>query len=154
MVRLCNFKLSGAAVAELCSVTSSGGSVMRVVLLLVACVACGDLFAGIAAAEDLKTSVVGKWESAGDTANPSKIPLEFCADGTAKVGVVKENGVWVIAEGKYTVSKEGRVDFEGKFGESGTLGQHWTLKDGVLVGPRGPNPMVNWVKVKEDKEKK
>ncbi len=127
---------------------------MQVVLRLFACVVCGGLFAGIAVSDDLKATVVGKWESAGDTANFAKIPLEFLADGTAKVGVIKENGVWVIAEGKYTVSKEGRVDFEGKFGESGTLGQHWTLKDNVLVGPRGPNPMVNWVKVKENKEKK
>jgi uncharacterized protein (TIGR03066 family) len=110
--------------------------------------------AGVASAkdekakDDPKAAVVGKWESQGE----DRKPLEFFEDGTAKIGFVKKDGKWLIAEGTYTVSDAGRVAFKG--GHDGvTLGLYWTLKDGVLVSPGPPMPMLRFVKVKEEKKK-
>jgi uncharacterized protein (TIGR03066 family) len=113
--------------------------------------ASGVGLAGLPAArarEGPKSAVVGQWAS--DDAE--RIPLEFRKDGTARIGFIKKKGKWLIATGKYTVSDKGRVECEARC-EGVTLREFWTLKDGVLVGARGPNPMVKWVKVKQGKKK-
>jgi uncharacterized protein (TIGR03066 family) len=92
-----------------------------------------------------KAVVVGKWVSDDDEKNP----LEFLKDGTAKVGFIKEKGQWLIATGTYTVSDRGSVKCEVQY-EGSTLFEAWQLKDGNLVGSRGPRPVVRWVKVKEN----
>jgi hypothetical protein len=99
------------------------------------------------AGEAVKAAVVGKWVSDDDQKNP----LEFLPDGTAKVGFIVEKGAWLIATGTYTVSDQGTVEAKTTH-EGSTLFQSWTLKDGVLLGSRGPNPMVRWVKVGGEKK--
>jgi uncharacterized protein (TIGR03066 family) len=97
--------------------------------------------------EDLKAAVVGKWVSRDD----EQLPLEFFKDGTAKVGFIKRDGKWLIGDGTWTISEKGRVECDATHGGV-RFGQWWNLKDGELIGPRGPKPIVTWVKVKE-KEK-
>ena len=94
-------------------------------------------------------AVVGKWVSDDD----ERIPLEFLKDGTAKVGFFKEKGDWVIATGTYTISDKGSVKCQVRY-EGSTLFQTWEVKDGALVGSRGPRPVVRWLKVKENTGKK
>jgi uncharacterized protein (TIGR03066 family) len=96
------------------------------------------------AVEKMTAAVVGKWVSDDER----KIPLEFSKDGTAKVGFIKENDKWLIAEGTFTVSGNGIVKSKTTHGGS-MLYSSWTLKDGALIGSHGPRPMVKWVKVKE-----
>ena len=101
------------------------------------------------ALEAMKSAVVGTWLTDDD----EKIPLDFAADGTAKVGFIKENEKWIIAVGKYALTSDGKVKAEVKH-EGSILFQTWTLKDGVLVGSHGPRPMVRWVKINDAKEEK
>lgn len=103
---------------------------------------------------DLKAALVGKWQS--DDAQ--KHPIEFLKDGTAKVGFIKKRGKWLINSGKWTVSEEGYVEVKGKVkgtpDEGVSFKDWWNLKDGVLVGPWGPNKkMLKWVKVKPEEKK-
>jgi uncharacterized protein (TIGR03066 family) len=96
----------------------------------------------------MKAVVVGKWVSDDD----DKSPLEFLKDGTAKVPFFKEKGQWVMGTGTYTVSAKGAVKCVVKH-EGSTLFQAWEIKDGRIVGSRGPKPVVRWIKVKESKTK-
>jgi hypothetical protein len=97
----------------------------------------------MAAVEPME-AVVGKWVSDDD----EKVPLEFLRDGTAKVGFVKEKGEWLIATGRFTVTDKGTVICSVHHKGSTLLGS-WTVKDGTLIGSRGPKPQVRWVKIKE-----
>src|SRR5262245_55914530 len=96
------------------------------------------------AVEQMRAALAGKWVSDDD----QKVPLEFLKDGTAKVGFIKEDNKWIIAEGTFTISARGVVKSKTMNGGS-TLFSSWTLKDGVLVGSHGPRPMVKWVKAKQ-----
>ena len=97
----------------------------------------------------MRAVVVGKWLSDDDEKNP----LEFLKDGTAKVGFFKEKGDWVIATGTYTISDKGSVKCQVRY-EGSTLFATWEVKDGALVGSRGPRPVVRWLKVKENAGKR
>jgi uncharacterized protein (TIGR03066 family) len=99
-------------------------------------------------ADALKKELVGKWE----TANRDKIPVEFGADGTIKVGFVQKDGTWVMAEGTFTVDAAGEIKYRARSGGA-TLGGWYKYKDGVLTNARGsgPNPIVTWKKVEEKK---
>src|SRR5262249_34826366 len=94
--------------------------------------------------DDLKSAVVGKWVSRDEELPP----LEFFKDGTAKVGFIKRDGKWLIADGTWTISEKGRVECDATHGGV-RLKEWWNLKDGERVGGRGPRPMVKWGKVKE-----
>jgi uncharacterized protein (TIGR03066 family) len=96
--------------------------------------------------DDLKKALAGKWES--DDAD--KIPLEFGADGSIKVGFFKEDGKWVLAEGTYTVTADGKIKFTAKHGGS-TLYGGYTFKDDTVTGSHGPRSMVKWKKLPEKK---
>ena len=100
-------------------------------------------------ADALKKELVGKWE----TANKDKIPVEFGADGSIKVGFVPKDGTWVMAEGTYTVNDAGEVKYRAVSGGA-TLGGWYRYKDGVLTNARGsgPNPIVEWKKLPEEKK--
>jgi hypothetical protein len=98
---------------------------------------------------DLRATVVGQWES--DDAD--KLPLEFFQDGTARIGFIKENGKWLINEGKWTVSEKGHVEVNGST-NGGTFYDWWKLENGILTGPKGPRPDVKWLKVEKEKPKK
>ena len=98
---------------------------------------------GLAAEPAKDKDIVGTWHSQDD----DKEPLVFEKDGTFKCGFVKEKGEWVMAVGTYTISDDGKIDAKAKQGGT-TLGLHYTLKDGVIFGPRGPNPKVEWKKDK------
>ena len=117
--------------------------------MIVICLTLGTFSLRAAAQEkaDPKTAVIGKWLSDDE----DRLPLEFFKDGTAKIGFIREKGKWLIATGKYTVSDKGRVECDGTYKDT-TFKSWWNLKDGVLVGPSGPNPMVRWVKVKKDEK--
>lgn len=95
-------------------------------------------------AEDPTKEVVGKWASQDD----DKEPLVFEKDGTFKCGFIKDKGEWVMATGTYTISADGKIKARAKHGGA-SLSLHYTLKDGVIQGPRGPNPLVQWRKVNE-----
>lgn len=98
----------------------------------------------LSGAEDPKTEVIGKWVSQDE----DREPLLFEKDGTFKCGFIKEKGEWVTATGKYTIFPDGEIRAEAKRGGA-TLYLHYTLKDGVIQGSRGPRPLVKWRKVKE-----
>ena len=98
---------------------------------------------------ELKEALVGKWVS--DDAD--KIPVEFGADGSFRLAVSKSIGSsypggwkWETAEGTYAVSDEGKVRYQAKLGRLAVKG-HFTMKDGVLIGPLGLNAAARWKKV-------
>jgi uncharacterized protein (TIGR03066 family) len=109
--------------------------------------AINDLAPSKASLEKMTARVVGKWVSEDN----QKLPLEFLKDGTAKVGFIKENGVWLIATGTFTVSGNGTIRSRTVY-QGSTLTQSWRLKDGALVGSSGPRPIVKWVKVEEQRK--
>jgi hypothetical protein len=86
----------------------------------------------------------GRWLSQ----DADQEPLVFGKDDSFECGFVKEKGKWVMASGKYTFAPDGRIATRAEHGGS-TLTQFFTLQDGVLIGPRGPNPRVEWKKVQE-----
>ncbi|AWM39706.1 hypothetical protein GobsT_19370 [Gemmata obscuriglobus] len=95
-------------------------------------------------AEDVKTAVVGKWE----TADKDRVPLEIRADGTIGVPFRSENGKWVMADGTYTVDAAGKVTYKAASGGS-TLGGWYQYKDGGLVSAMGPKNRVTWKRVEK-----
>jgi uncharacterized protein (TIGR03066 family) len=97
-----------------------------------------------AGAAEPKDELVGKWVS--NTAD--KIPLVFAKDGTCKCGSFKEKGEWVFAEGKYTITDKGEITVDAKL-KGAAVKEKYTLKDSVLTGSHGPDPVVKWEKVKE-----
>ncbi len=97
-------------------------------------------------AEDVKAAVVGKWE----TADKDRVPLEIRADGTIRVPFHPENGMWVMADGTYTVDAAGKVTYKAASGGA-TLGGWYQYKDGGLVSAMGPKNRVTWTRVEEKK---
>jgi hypothetical protein len=100
-------------------------------------------------ANELKAALLGRWISRDD----EKVPLEFLKDGSVKIGFIKEKDVWLIATGPYSVE----ITVPGKRSvkciasyQGSTLHQSWTLKDGDLIGSHGPNPVVHWVRAKDN----
>ncbi|MFL5328328.1 MAG: hypothetical protein ACJ8C4_05395 [Gemmataceae bacterium] len=85
----------------------------------------------------------GQWESQDGEKNP----LKFGKDGSFKCGFIKDNAEWKIAVGNFSVVADGKVATKAEHAGS-TLYQTFTFKDGVLSGSRGPNPNVQWKKVK------
>jgi hypothetical protein len=85
----------------------------------------------------------GRWLSQ----DADEEPLIFEKDGSFKCGFVKEKGKWVMAAGQYTFTDDGKVVTKAEH-EGSTIVQTFTMKDGVLTGPRGPNPKVEWKKKK------
>ncbi len=92
-------------------------------------------------AEEKPEGLAGKWVSQ----NQEKHPLVFEANGTFKYGYEMKNGEWVLVTGKYTIDAKGKIT--GEIHHKGVIFRPWyLLKDGVLQGPRGPNPRVVWRK--------
>jgi uncharacterized protein (TIGR03066 family) len=89
------------------------------------------------------TTVVGTWHSQ----DADMEPLVFEKDGSFTCGFIKQNGAWVNAKGRYTLLGEGKISTRSQHGGS-TLTQTYTLKNGVLISSRGPNPRVEWKKAK------
>jgi uncharacterized protein (TIGR03066 family) len=118
---------------------------LAVVVLLLCVVAAG---AEDKKADGQKKSLVGKWVSDDD----SKIPLEFGADETVKVGFYQEGGKWVLAEGKFTLDEKGKIKITAMKGGS-TLYLTYTLDGDKITGSHGPRPKVEWKKVPEEKKK-
>jgi hypothetical protein len=73
-------------------------------------------------------------------------PLVFEKNGSFQCGFVKEKGKWVMARGAYVIAADGKIATKAEHGGS-TITQTFTLNGGVLTGPRGPNPKVEWKKV-------
>ncbi len=96
--------------------------------------------------EDVKTAVVGKWE----TADKDRVPLEIRADGTIRVPFVLRDSAWVMADGTYTVDAAGKVTYKAASGGA-TLGGWYQYKDGGLVSAMGPKNRVTWNRVQEKK---
>jgi hypothetical protein len=85
----------------------------------------------------------GRWLSQdGDSE-----PLVFAKDGSFQCGFVKDKGEWVMAKGTFMLTPDGKIATKAESGGS-TIYQTFTLKDGVLTGSRGPNPKVEWKKVR------
>jgi hypothetical protein len=85
----------------------------------------------------------GRWLSQDE----DKEPLVFEKDGSFKCGFVKEKGEWVMATGQYVLTADGKIATKAEHGGS-TVYQTFTLKDGVLTGPRGSKQDVEWKKDK------
>jgi len=85
----------------------------------------------------------GRWLSQ----DADQEPLVFEKDGAFQCGFVKEKGKWVNATGTYVLTGDGKIATKAEHAGS-TIFQTFTLKDGVLTGPRGPNPKVEWKKEK------
>jgi uncharacterized protein (TIGR03066 family) len=85
----------------------------------------------------------GRWLSQDE----DREPLVFEKDGSFKCGFVKEKGEWVMATGQYTLTADGKIATKAEHGGS-TVYQTFTLKDGVLSGPRGSKENVAWKKEK------
>jgi uncharacterized protein (TIGR03066 family) len=89
-----------------------------------------------------KEALVGRWES--DDAD--RIPVEFGADGSIRLALYKRDGKWQTAEGTYAMTDDGTVKYTAKL--SGlAIGGHYTMKDGVLIGPSGSSSAARWKKV-------
>jgi hypothetical protein len=71
----------------------------------------------------------------------------FGKDGSFQCGFVKEKGEWVMAKGTFMLTPDGKIATKAESGGS-TIYQTFTIKDGVLTGSRGPNPKVEWKKVR------
>jgi uncharacterized protein (TIGR03066 family) len=92
--------------------------------------------------------VVGRWLSQ----DKDEEPLVFEKGGAFKCGFIKEKGEWVMASGAYVLTADGKIATRAEY-KGSTITQTFTLKDGVLIGPRGPNPKVEWKKEKSGEKK-
>jgi uncharacterized protein (TIGR03066 family) len=93
---------------------------------------------------ELKEALVGRWVS--DDAD--RVPVEFGADGSIRLTLHKRDGKWQAAEGTYVVSDDRRVKYTAKLGGL-AIGGHYTMKDGVLIGPSGSSSEARLKKVPE-----
>jgi uncharacterized protein (TIGR03066 family) len=92
--------------------------------------------------EELPAALVGKWVSD----DPDRVPVEFGADGSITLGLARRDGEWLTAKGTYAVGDGGRVKYQAKLGGLAISG-HFTMKDGVLIGPTGANAETRWKKL-------
>lgn len=105
------------------------------------------VFAEEPAKADLKKAVVGKWVSM----DRDRAPLEIRADGTITVPFHLKDGVWVTAEGTYTVDEKGEIRYRAASGGA-TLSGWYKFKDGMLTSAMGAKLNVRWKKVEEQKK--
>jgi hypothetical protein len=75
-------------------------------------------------------------------------PLVFGKDGSFQCGFFQQDGKWVMATGQFQFAQDGKIATRAEY-EGSTLFQTYTMLDGVLNGSRGPNPRVEWKKVRE-----
>ena len=93
----------------------------------------------------LKEALVGRWVS--DDAD--RIPVEFGQDGSITLGLHQVDWKWQTAKGSYVLSDDGKVTYTAKLGGL-TVRGHYTLKDGVLIGPTGANVEARWKKAPKE----
>jgi uncharacterized protein (TIGR03066 family) len=93
--------------------------------------------------EKVPEGLIGTWQSQ----DADRHPLVFEKDGTFKYGDKKVGGEWEMLTGTYTIDAAGKITGELRFGTSGVFRPWYKFKDGVLTGPRGPEPNVTWKKV-------
>ena len=105
------------------------------------------VFAEEPAKVDFKKAVVGKWVSM----DPDRAPLEIRGDGTITVPFYPKDGVWVTAEGTYTIDEKGEIRYRAASGGA-TLGGWYKFKDGMLTSAMGAKLNVRWKKVEEPKK--
>ncbi|MEO1972618.1 MAG: hypothetical protein ABGX07_13735 [Pirellulaceae bacterium] len=90
---------------------------------------------------------VGTWLSQ----DADSEPLIFEKDGSFKCGFLWSRGEGVYSTGKYAISENGLIVAVTKH-KGGRLGLFYNLRDGTIVGSRGPTPLVEWKKTKSAEE--
>ena len=85
-----------------------------------------------AGAAEPADEVLDKWVSTDNKAQP----MEFLKDGKFKFGWTRDKGKWEMADGTYTVDKDGKIKARAMSGGAG-LTLEFTLEKGAVTGTVG-----------------